>query len=233
MNNYTWKISKIPKSIKVFFVIIHIIYGYDFGFINLSQKKIASLFKYYSLVLTIIIFIALFIFFKLLRGEVWFWVNFIENIVYLCILKSVKYNVYNLLSDIHVAERIAVLEKETFGVITATCAISVYIGKAEIFSCHLYSNENHNIFNRLTPIGLVIYLLFVLGKDFIHACELVIYHYIYTYVKNMKSSLKQYEDIDNFFARYNKIADCYDKIRHLCDNIVSRLSIIVVAPVNL
>lgn len=207
MNNYFRKKSKIPMSIKIFFLILHLLFGYDFGFSNLFKNKISKLLKFYSTVLTTIICVTAVL---PMRGYD-IWVISMQYLIHFCILKSAEYTVYHLLSDIHAAERIDDLEKETFGIITATYAFVMFIANGAVIALRYMSNNIYLIFVVYAYLGIYLYT----------ASEIVIYYYVYTYIKNMKKSLKYEKDINKLIARYNNIADCFNKIRRLCDNIVS------------
>lgn len=219
-NNYFKKSSKIPKSIKIFFLILHFTFGQDFGFGNLFQKKTAVFLKYYSAILALTTTIILLGPFTFIGHKVWYWCTLTECVVNFCILKTAKYSVYSLLSDLHAAERNAVLEKETFGVIIFIYAFIMFIAKgfAMIIRCMFDSNLYCESMNHTY---LTFYAICCHAVDLMPEAQIVIRFYIYAYVKNMARSLKQDKDINKFIERYDKIADCQDKIRRLCDYFVS------------
>lgn len=222
MNNYFRKMSKIPKSMKIFFIILYLIFGYDFGFSKLFKKKIAKLFKCYSVVLTTATFVSLMLYLKEIGSNPWLYLYSIHYVGNFCILKCAKYTVYNLLSDIHAAEQIADLEKKNLGYITTAYALATVIPTGIVLTFRLvFANEQFEPLRKMHPLIIVLYVICYFGVDLYIEAEIIIYYYMYSYVKNMKKSLEQDKDVNKFITSYNKIADYYNKIRRLCDNIVS------------
>lgn len=223
MNNYFRRRSKIPKSIKIFFLILHLMFGHDFGFGNLFRKKVATFLKYHSVLITLVRFVTLLLPFKQVGGEFWYWFNLTECAINFSMLRCAKYTVFNLLSDIHAAERIPVLEKETFGVFTALYAFTMVTVQGLLVGLRCTFDDDDIIVYcvKMHPLYLTFYVLCPVGMALIPDSEIVIYYYIYAYVIKMKQSLKQDLDIQMFIDRYNKIAYCYDRIRHVCSKIVS------------
>lgn len=219
-NNYLRKVSKIPKSIKLFFLILHLTFGLDFGFGNLFGKKTAQFLKYYSTVLALVTFVILIYPFELVGDQVWYWCTVLQCLVNFCIQKTARYTVYNLLFDIHAAERINVLEKESFGVITSMYALMMFVLKGFAFAV-ICMFEHHLYYERLNLVYLIFYAACTFATDLIPDTQIVSRFYIYAYVKNMEMSLKQDQDINKLIERYDKIVDYQDNIRHLCDNVVS------------
>lgn len=214
--------TRIPKSTKIFFLILHLVFGYDFGFSNIFKKKIAIFIKYYSLILTSAMLVALIAPVKVLSTDMLYWFSFMQFVMNIFILKSAKYTVYKLLSDIHSTERIAVLEKEIFGIAIVMGSFIILIARVSLAAVNrLVYNEDSCNYNELHPIYTTFHLFCYYGNHLYTASENVIYFYIYTYVKNMKSCLNEDKDINKFITRYNTITNCYDRIRRLCDNIVS------------
>lgn len=219
-NNHIKKSSKIPLSIKIYFLILHLFFAQDFGFQNLMKKRTADILKYYSALLTLTNFVILVWPFMIAYQDVWYWCAILQCVANFCILtNSAKYTMYNFLSDIHAAERIAALETETFGIIMATYIAIMYIGKELIFafSCMF----DFNAYCDMNYFNLVLYAISCHAVDFMQESQILVRLYIYLYVKNMERSLKEDQDISKFIVRYDRIADCQDKIRRLSDYFVS------------
>lgn len=163
--------------------------------------------------------------FTLPVGDVWYWCTLTEYVVNFCILKSSKYNVFDLIADIHAAENIDTLENVAFGVITSLYALGMYIAKVSltIIIC-IFDNIDTNIFCN-TTIYDAFYCIYFYAFDLMHDAQIIIRFYIYAYVKNIERSLSRDQDINKFIERYSKIADCQDKIRQLCDYLVSKILI--------
>lgn len=220
-NNYTAEMFKIPISIKIYFLMLHMMFGQDFGFGYLFRKNTARFLKYYSCILTSTIFVILAWPFEISYLDAWYWCTLIECIMNFCILKTTKYTVYNFLSDMHAAERIEALEKETFGVITFLYASGMIIVKILIFASFCIFDKN--LYCEFNRFYLTFYTVYCHATDLMPEVQFVIRFYIYAYVKNMERSLKQDQDISKLIERYNKIADCQNEIRHLCDYFVSMI----------
>lgn len=63
------------KSLTVFFISIHILFGIDHGFANLFKGKVKSILKTYSTLLFIIIILAVLHPFTNLSKTIWYWIN--------------------------------------------------------------------------------------------------------------------------------------------------------------
>lgn len=218
-NNYIKPHSRIPKSIRIYFLICHFIFGHNFGFPNLLCRKSSKIYKYFSAVLALTTFFMLAWPFKTLGQTVWYWTKVVECMLNFCILLTTKYTVYNFLSDIHAAERIAVLENETYGFIISIYSLGMLIikGLMVAMTC-IFDNDDYC---EMTPAYLSFYMIYAYALDVMHDSQIIIRFYIYVYVKNMERSLKQDHDINKFITRYEKIVHCQDKIRRLCDSTVS------------
>lgn len=203
----------------MYFLILHIMFGQDFGFGNLFKKKTASLLKYYSTILTLMSFAILMWPFKIGYQEVWYWCTIIHCVFNFCILKTAKYSVYNFLFDMHAAERIVVLEKETFGVLISVYALTMFIAKDIIFA--IFCMFDLNLYCQFNHFYFAFYAICCHAVDLMHETQIVVYFYIYAYVKNMKRCLEDDRDINKLVERYDKIFDCQDKIRRLRDYFVS------------
>lgn len=221
-NNYLGNSSKIPKSVRIFFLVLHLMFGQDFGFGNLFKKKTATFVKYYSKLIALTMTIILVLPFKLAGYEVWYWCTVAECVVNFCILKTAKYTVFNLLCDIHTAERIDVIEKETFGVVTSVYVISMFILKGYVVAMRcVFDNNLYCEMMNYTYVAL--YALCCNALDFMPEAQIVVRFYIYAYVNNIERSLDQDQDMNKLIEKYNKIANCQDKIRRLCDYFVSTI----------
>lgn len=207
-------------SIKIYFLILHLLFAQDFGFGNLFRKRTAELFKYYTVVLTLTNFVILLWPLMIAYQEVWYWCAVVQCVLNFCILKkTAKYTMYNFLSDIHAAETIVTLEKETFGLIMATYILIMFIIKELIFAT--FCVFDFSVYCDMNYFNLVFYAISCHAVDFMHESQIVVRFYIYLYVKNMESSLNQDQNVNKLIGRYDRIADCQDKIRCLCDYFVS------------
>lgn len=159
--------------------------------------------------------------FNLVAEDGWFWCNLLECVMNFCILKTAKYTVYDFLSDIHATERIDVLEKEAFGVIISLYALGMLLAKVLIFNIFCVYEYDHAVYCKINPSYLIFYTVYFHGMDSVHDAQIIIRYYIYAYVKNMKRSLHQDQNLNKFIEQYDKIVDCQDKIRRLCDYLVS------------
>lgn len=219
-NNYFEEKPKIPTSIKIYFLILHLVFGQDFGFGNLLGKKITKLLEYHSAALALTTFVILIWPLELVGQQLWYWCAIFECVVNFCILKVTKHAVFNFISDIHATERIDVLENQTFGAATSIFALVMFTvkGIAVITQCmynsNIYCEKMNNVFHAF-------YSVCCHALDLMPHFQIVVRFYIYAYVKNMGRSLKQDKDINKFVETYNKIADLQDKIRSLCDYSVS------------
>lgn len=210
---------KIPKSIKIFFIILHFVFGQDYGFGNLFGTKTKAFLKYYSTLITLAIFVILVLPFNMIGGEVWYWCALIECMTNFYILKTAQYNVYNFLYDIHAAEKINVLENEIFGVITAIYATVMFTAKVVEFA--IYCFFDYNMFCEINHIYLILYAFCCHAVSLMYEVLIIICFYIYAYVKNMERSLNQSQDMTKFIERYDRIAEYQDKIRRIFDCFVS------------
>lgn len=79
------------------------------GSVNYFKRNLQSFsnIRYYSVVLTTTTFVCLMYSIKILCDDKAYWLCSIQYVVIFCTLKSARYDVYNLLSDINATELIA------------------------------------------------------------------------------------------------------------------------------
>lgn len=218
--SYLKKTSKIPKSIQIFFLIVHLMFGLDFGFGNLFSKKIMKLLKYYSAVVALTTFVIIIWPFAFVGDQVWYWCIIFECTVNFYIMKTTKYTLYNFLSDIHNADSIAILENESFGILTSMYALVLLLVKGFSVAIRCIFDYSINCVN-LNPTHHAFYAAVGHAADLMPESQIIVRFYIYAYIKNMENYFNQDRDMNKFIERYDKIADYQDKIRRLPDNLVS------------
>lgn len=219
-NNYLKISSKIPISIKIYFLTLHLMFGQDFGFGHLFSKKTAELLKYYTAVVALTPIVILIIWsHDFFGGYAWYSLTIFECVVNFSMLKISKYTVYNFLSEIHAAERIFVIEKEHFGVIILIYTLGMVIAKVFLLAIICIFDNDERC--KKNPLNVGLLVVCYNAVDLVHDAQIIIRFYIYASVNKLKRSLTQEQDLNKFIKRYNKIADCQDKIRLLCDYLVS------------
>lgn len=217
----------IPKCLVLLFLTIHFIWGFDFGFIKHLDKKTQKAAQIVTFLVNIIAIAMLSLPARYIienPGVVWQLLYLLQYIIDLFILNCTKYNLYDFLIDISV---INFRNSQKSTTINWFCAImmtiylfGIQLIKYVIYLCH-YKNDISSI-RSLLAVRYEIYGIWYYCIDFVPFAQIVIYYYIYISLRNIKDYVCEVNvNMNNIVEQYEDIADCYDKIMPLYDNIVS------------
>lgn len=211
---------KIPKSLIFFSLISQLCFGIDFGFAVLLKKQFRSLVQRSTICISTMYIIVLAIPIRYMYANIWFWYTFLEYTLSVVFLNYSKYNVYNYvkdLSDIYIITRV---ERKVLqfiyiynGVVTLIIKMTFIIARC-FFEPKNCTQVNYTYF--------VFYWLPNIGLDMIGIIQIVIFYYLFCCIRNVKETFKHFEVDSNMIAkRYAAVADCFDRLIPLHDNLVN------------
>lgn len=216
--------KEIPNTITTLFLGLQLIYGFNFGFIEILDKKLQPLCKCISYFMTFVVttLIVLPFWFGFV-SDILLFLNIIALVPYVShtiFLHITKYKLCNFIKDIRIFERNISPNETQVGWFACLCLSLTCIFKfvAALYGCVLvrYSCANGNV---------AVYMLFFassMGLDIIYIVQIIIYYYIYHGVKYLKRLVDDERvDLNAIRKQFVFIADCYDKVERLYGNLVS------------
>lgn len=215
--------NKIPNTIVTLFLGLQLIYGFNFGFIDILNKKLRSLCQCVSYVMTF--FVATFIVLPFWYGfadDISFFYNILAAIHYVGVMISLhvsKYKVYNFIKDVRILEDECSNEKR-LGWAASLCVFMIFVCKivAHFYACMLFRNfcANGNV-----PV----YMLYVASSiclEIIYIVQVVLYCYVYNTVNYLKRLVDDSRlDLRAIRKQFSLLADCCDKLTTVYGNLVS------------
>lgn len=219
----------IPKCLVSFFLTIHFIWGLDFGFIKHFGKKIQKAAQFVTFILNILAISILSLPFSYVNINpsdfAWHFSCLLQYIIDIFVLNCAKYKLYDFLIDVSVIKfeksHKSVMIDNFYGFAMIVCVFGIQIIKYIIYIFHC-KNEIYSVVS-LLPVPYEIFGIWYFCTDFVPFVLIVIYYYIYVNLKNIKKSVQVVTfDLNYIEEQYEGIADCYDKIMPLYDNIVSK-----------
>lgn len=207
------------KSLIVFFLSLHLLFGIDYGFAGLFRRKIKNILTLHSTLLSIFILVVVLFPYNTIHMLIWYWLTALECLLYIMVLKTPKYAVYNFITDLQNLNCISSLS-ESFGVWVSLYSYSMFISKLSLvfFRCFYGNTSNCHDYE---PGVHALYAIFSNVLDFVPISATIIYYLIYCCIINLSESLEKEMNVSKFLNLYRDIADCCDKIRPFYDNIVS------------
>lgn len=222
----------IPKCLVSFFLTINFIWGLDFGFLKHFDKKTQKAAQFVTFILNILAITML----SLPIGYVnikpshfaWHFSYLLQYIVVIFILNCTKYKLYDFLIDVSVINfkkaHKTVMINNFHGFTMIGCVFGIQIIKYMIYIFH-YKNEINSV---ILAVPYEIHGIWYFCIDFVPYALIIIHYYIYVNLKNIKESVYAVTfDLNNIEEQYEGIADCYDKIMSLYDNIVREFYLVV------
>lgn len=224
-NSFLIKRNKqIPNTITTTFLGLQLVYGFNFGFIDILNGKLRNLCKYISYFMTFVIisFIALPSCFGSDTDLLLFFnINAIMQYVgHTVFFHVTKYKMYNFIKDMRINKED--LNEKRIGWAICLCVFVTCVLKyvAAFYSCVVagISCQSGNV---------TLYLLFItgtMGLDVMHLVQMIIYYYIYNSVQHLKRLAEDKQsDLNAIKEQFVLMADCFDRVKTLYGNLVRDL----------
>lgn len=207
------------KSLKLFFLSLHLFFGIDYGFAGLFKVKIKNILTLYSTLISIFILIVILLPYNTIHLLIWYWLTAFECLLYTVLLKTVKYSVYNFITDLQNLNCLSGLS-ESFGIWVSLYSYSMFISKLSLvfFRCFYGNTSNCHDYE---PGVHELYAIFSNVLDFVPISAIIIYYLMHSSIVYLRETFEKDMDVSKFLSLYRAIADCCDKIRPFFDNIVS------------
>lgn len=214
--------NKLPNSLITYFLIMQFVYGFNFGFIDILNRKIRNFCKHLSLLVCLYNIIVLFIpvseLFLNLR-LVRFLLYFSRYCGHIILLNFSKYKVYNFITDIrsicvdniHLKERKIGWCTCIFFWLYFIVSMTVTVGMCII------TNRAWLVDNRLLHI---LYQIVIIGLDVIVVVQLILNTYTYYAVIDLEE-LAENENVTFIKKQFICISEYCEKIAGHYGNLVS------------
>lgn len=215
--------KKMANSIIVFFLAFELLYGLDFGFINILNKKLRPLWKCILFMVTVILNLCLYLWPFGMHFEID--LRFLSSLIILgqylghvIFLRVTKYKVCNFLKDLRTIELVSSKENRVGWIACISFMISLLYRLVDMYYSHLlFDLESYNI------TVFMLYVMSSVGLDHIWFVQIIIYYYFYNAVVHLKHLADdKLSDLNEIKKLYVFIADCYDNVETLYGNLVSK-----------
>lgn len=216
--------KKLPNSITTFFLLMQFIYGFNFGFINILNKKIRNFCKLISLFICLctsaIILLCTPIFMPEWTIRVyWGSLCFVQYCGHTILLNFAKYKVYNFVTDVRsVGDGITYSKEHKMGLfacITFGCLFVITV-MASVVVC-IKTKLACVLDNQLVT---AIHMIPLVGLDAIVLVELLVNFYTYFAVIYL-AALAGSEEVSFIRKQFLRITECCEKFGKCYENLVS------------
>lgn len=216
--------KKIPNTMVTLFLGLQLIYGLNFGFIDILNKKKRTLCKCVSYIMTVVVTTLIILPFWLgieLDMVLFFHiVAIIQYVSHVIFLHFTKYKVLNFIKDMRIIREDRCLNDKCIGWVACLCLALTCVLKyvAAFYSCVVFrlSCVNDNV------VAYMLYIASTSGLDAMYLVQIIIYYYIYNSVKYLKRLADdRRSDLNVIKAHFVFMADCCDKVETLYGNLVS------------
>lgn len=226
IHNPTVKMRQFPKSIIYFFLLSHMIYGFDFGFSMLFKNTFGKLLHLLSSIISfafVLMLISPLIFTTTMYSDVTCWCALFAYLGYVIVVKRSTYKIFNLITDVNEIFVMFNFEKRAISVFAIIYTSIVIATKFsfQIVNC-ITGNDNETHCSDFNTEYYIVYYFPYSSFDVIATAQIIIYYYIYCCIKKLKESLSHPgKDMKLALMKYAAIADCCDKIKPLYDDLVN------------
>lgn len=219
--------KRIPRCVSIFFLVFVFVFGLDFGFIKIFNKKYHAFFKYLSVTIFMILFLCLFISvtynwhpYTLVLYGMTFTVFSIHGLI----LYTAKYNLYDFMMDIYkIQNEIYNKEYRFLSCAVAYFAITLILN---LLFFLLFCLEVMDIPKISYSMQLYVSCIQIFALDVVAIVQIFIYYYVYAPLNFLRKSMENASiDLLNVRKQFMMIADCCDKISDLYGKIVSILHV--------
>lgn len=223
--NERHQMTKIPTSLKYYFVTSLVLFGYDYGFIMSIKKWLQGVVKCFVFFETIFYIFTFMGTTFICYTQIIAWTLLIEYLLNTLVLKCTKYKTYDFIVEMNKHTEIFYKDRCFFYLITFINHIIVFVTKVSILI-------SVRLFNSFTLLGdydqifpwayYIANIIPCLGVDTIAINQTITFYYLYMFVRNLKDQIKTSEvDINRAAQRYVNLADIYDKVGPLQSRLVS------------
>lgn len=224
--NEKQKKTKIPNSLKYYFVISQVLLSYDYGFITVLKKGLRAPVRRFVLLETFFYLLVLISPIPFYYNEFSAWGPLCEYVFNVWTLRISKYKPYDFIVDVNKHIQIKYIDQKFFRLTSLINIIIVHGSKIFITIALRFVSSGPNLtqhFYRNFNWGYYIaYGIPCLGIDTVAVSQTIVFYYAYTYVRNLRDQLKSSEvNINRVAQLFVNLADIYDKIRPLQNKLVS------------
>lgn len=215
--------KKIPQLIILYFLVSQLLFGIDVGFSKIiKSKKVQRSANILTVLMGLFSIIILLAPMPDLYNDFWFWTTALEYAIYLLILHTTKYTVYDCIRDIHRVKDVTHSQRFFHRIIAVKYAVFIFSLKifAVVARCS-HADKSYCPTHRFPQYAL--YSLPALGEQFFVLTQIIVIYYFYCCVKSLKKSLESGVCLSIVEFRYLAVVECYDKIKPVTDKLVSFL----------
>lgn len=214
-----------PKCLVALFLTLNCIWGLDFGFAKYFNKKNQTTMQFITFLVNIITIAILSqpVLYLTLEPVIAVWqLSFLfQYVVVLFILNCTKYKLYDFLIDLK-------KKAKESAKMSNFCAFLLifYISGTQFIKYVLFlfpfTIDEVAYLNSFQVLPCEISAICYIATDFVPFVLIVIYYYVFLYLKNLRESVHKITfKINIVVEQYDAVSDCYEKIMTLYDRVVS------------
>lgn len=224
--NEKQKKTKIPNSLKYYFIISQVFLSYDYGFVTILKKGLRAPVKFFVLLETVLYFLVLISPIPFYYNEFSAWGPLCEYVFNVLALRTSKYKPYDFIVDINKHIQIKYIDQKFFRLTSLINIVIVhgtkifitialrFINSGANLAQHFYINFNWGYY--------IAYGVPCLGIDTVAVSQTIVFYYAYTCVRYLQDQLKSPDvNVNRVAQLFVNLADIYDKIRPLQNKLVS------------
>lgn len=218
------KKCEVPKFINIYFILILCIFGLDFGYKKTLRKYFRVMLSFVELCATILMCVILIWRISLMKFDYYMAATFfVQYLMHTVLLKLTKYNVYDLIMDVHR------LDKDIMKAVNTKFAFVLYFNTIINFAvkqtlCVGACYTDNSYYCKPSFPGSW-YCLPLIGLDGITIVQMLLCYYVYRSAKYVKICLRNC-DIQIVQERYRAVVAYCDKIRPINSAFVSDLDLV-------
>lgn len=212
--------GNMPLSLIIYYMLPQLLFGMDYGFIQLFQAKYQKCIKTCSIASSAIMFFGLAAPFLDLYWDPWYYIILLEYILWFLAVNITKYKIYDLLLDMNKIYEATASELRTARILSLDYVIIIGIIKLIILTVQCLNRLQEYCITYHFPFYLL-YMVPDIGFDFFGTAHRIGIYYFYCSLRNINFLLKAQTSFVAEEKRYLAIANCYDAIRPTFDYIVS------------
>lgn len=225
--DYNSQNKNIPKTISYFFVILQLISGLDIGFSKLFKDNIQMFLRFFTIleVCTLnVIFLAPIVVYPITHSMSFVFLPLFEYILNaIVVFCHKKYTIYDFLCNI--SDFCSLTKNDTYVLYLLSViyfVIMSFLKTIFMLMFKIYDVKLDPYFDQLPATYYLFLCLYTIILDHLAIAQLVIFYYKYSAMKHLKLMLMSSDQKLSFvLLRYKAIVDKCDKIRPVCDSLVS------------
>lgn len=213
----------LPASMICLFIIVHVVFALDFGFLQFESQSVKKLMKFFTLTqATVLFFIVTYLFFYAYPNtySIWYFMDAMIYYIFVIIISFSKNSYHDFQNDLHAFDR----EIEVYSNFNVEYKIFVAFLLVLGFRCTLSASYClYYVEYCVYPVqALSVYFVAMLGLNFVLITYAFLFQSVYYRMKNFTSFVKNVNtDVVSCHYLYKSLVEITVKAKKTFDIVVS------------